>query len=163
MYARSPYAALILGILLSAPAGAAPKTEELIEFTRLQGVRAEAGVLFASFQTTERQVRTGERTVTRLVQGQPVQRTVTVEFPVVVPVVRTLSTQSHDAFDGDGQTIPADEVFDRIKEGQLVFISKTSTLPREWLRLLTPQAVILAPKPDDKDNATEGTGSGAGR
>ena len=121
-----------------------------LTFLKLDGVNPEAGTFSKPKAVTMTKMVPEQRTKTVTVERNGVKQEITQTYTVMVPVVFTVMTspgvKTHDVYDGKGDRIPADKVFDRLKDGQLVIVSSTPTLPKEYLKLLSPEAIIIAPK-----------------
>ena len=121
-----------------------------LKFLKLEGVNPKTGAFNKPTKMMVTEYVTVNKTVAYVVnvngKQQQRTRTVTERIPVTKTVVRQIGTETHDVYDGNGDRIPAGKVFDRIKDGQLVIVSATPTLPKEYLKLLSAEAIIIAPK-----------------
>lgn len=121
------------------------------KFLVLEGVDREAGRFNKPTVTTVNRMVPQQRTKTVNVERNGVKETITQTYTIMVPVAHTVrmsfDAKTHNVYDGNGELIPSNKAFDRLKDGQLVIISSTSKLPKEYLKLLSPEASIIAPKP----------------
>ena len=121
------------------------------KFLVLEGVDREAGRFNKPTLTTVNRMVPQQRTKTVNVERNGVKETITQTYTIMVPVAHTVrmsfDAKTHNVYDGNGELIPSNKAFDRLKDGQLVIISSTSKLPKEYLKLLSPEASIIAPKP----------------
>ncbi len=131
-------------------------SEAPLKFLKLEGVNREAGTFTKPTAVTVNKMVPQQRTKTVTVERNGVKENITQTYTVMVPVAYTVVTsfgvKTHNVYDGKGDRIPADNVFERLKDGQLVIISSVPTLPKEYLKLLSPEAIIIAPKRTQKDN-----------
>ena len=142
--------------IVTSPAGSAPPKRPKpapvraiapgmqLRFVKLQGVNPKTGVLSRKGTITEYKLRVVQETIYVVVMG--VARPKTVRRQVPVAVSRTIETTTHNAYYGNGKLIPAEDLFEEIRDGQVVLISSTPKIPRAFLNLLSPDAVIIAPK-----------------
>ena len=117
-----------------------------LRFVKLQGVNQKTGVFSRKGTITEYRPKVVHATRSVLVMG--VVKPVKYKYTVQQRISRTIGTQTHDMYYGNGKLVPAEELFEEIKDGQIVLISSTPRIPRAFLNLLSPDAVIIVPKPE---------------
>lgn len=120
-----------------------------LKFIKLSGVDAKAGTYHSSHVnvTVMRPVKR-TKVITVVVGGKPMSKatTYTVHVPEQRTMIQTYGKHSHNVYDGNGKLIPSDNIFGRIKNGQLVLLSSTPKIPKEYFKLLSKEAVVIAPK-----------------